>query len=1356
MSGEQGGDPTRLPSSEHEDSDFDFGDSFLEEFAEEFELLPRPSLGEWLGGEDGRRFHVLSSLGKGGMGVVLQARDERLHRTVALKFLPPSAGNVEASLLRQEARAIAQLDHENIIRIFDVAEWRAPGNVRVPYLVMECLDGESLAALLQRERPSLQRALAITSAIAQGLAHAHARHVIHRDLKPSNVFLTREGKVKLLDFGLAYLTATPSKSLLYLPTAGTPGYMAPEQWRGELQDERTDIWAAGLLLYEMLAGHIPYPPDSLEALRAEVLSPAPVPSIRERCPELPEAVERVLSKALAKDPARRFRSAAELREQVDELAGSLGPRAPPVAPQHRQVTLVACQLARLSGHLDEDGLSELASAFQEGATRLFSRYGCLLTLELGDQVLACFGYPVAHEDDSERAVRAGLELTRALPASLQQSLPHLPIRELAVQVGIHTGPALLDGRDSQRTGAPAISGEAPKIATWLAGQAPPRGVLLSDTTWALVRGSFETEPLGARDFEGLASTTHLGLHRLHRERKARLRFDRQRLASALSPLVGRDQELKQLLELWAQARRGRGACVLLQGEAGIGKSRLLQELCSQVGESPHLRLRCQCWPQFSHSAYAPVIEQLRRFLELELEEPPESKLRKLEERLGPLGLLPEHMELIALFLSLPIAEDSPLLLLTPDRRKEKTFEAITALLLRLAAERPILLVVEDLHWADHSTLELLGFVLERIRASRVLIALSARPEFHPVWPPRPLFHTLVLERLSPGQTATLAREVAQGQKLPEQTLAQVAERTDGIPLFVEELTRMVLAQADSGEPHAGQAPSIPITLHELLLARLDQLSPRQKGLAQLCAVVGRSFPLGLLAQVSGRDEASLGQELSALVEAGLLKQERAPEPQYQFRHALIQDAAYQSLPRSRRRQHHRRIAQLLEERFPQIVQERPELLAHHYTEGGEAEPAILYWTRAGEHAARRSAYVDAIGQLEQGLRLLQSLPDPARHAAEELRLRIDMGSPLVELRGYASPEVEQTYARALELFRQVGDELPRLKLSSWGPYSYYYARGMYRVACEIGARITALGHSQHNPEFLALGHRLMTAVRFIQGDLLEAREQLEQAFEACSVLSLEQRRSLAVKHWLDPSATAQAYASAVYALLGRPELARQHIQEAQRQAEELGHPFTSAFVMTHVALASQLLGDAQGVLEWSTRAIALSQEHRFRLWLGWSTILRAWATAELGQWQEGLRIIRGALEQWQRQGMQAGLPHHLAMVADICLKHGQLQEGLEAVKEALGWVERLEERVYEAELYRLQGELLREAGREPEAFRCFQRAMDSARQSGARALEIRAAVSLSHLLEAQGLAEEAHRLLGRFQAEGGLGAPLPG
>lgn len=1305
-----------------EADDADLEDSLLSQVAQVTVPLRVPVRGEHLGGQDGQRFEILDQLGGGAMGLVFRARDKELQRVVALKFLLPREGLSEApmsALLRQEARAVAQLDHENIVRIFDVGEWSgAPWEPRIPFLVMECLEGECLSALLQREHPSMPRTLEIMDAVAAGLGHAHEHHIVHRDLKPGNVFVTKKGQVKLLDFGLAWLTAAVFPAATNFPSAGTPSYMAPEQWRGEDQDARTDIWAAGVLMFELLAGGPPYMETSLTELRERVISSEPVPRLSERRSGVPEELEKLVAAMLAKNPQERLSGVAELRERLRRIEERLTPwRDEPrnLAPQRRQVTLVSCWLADLAGlaeHLDAEDFGELEGAFHQSFSEIIQQHEGSITTCMGDEALACFGYPQAREEDPEKAARAGLYLATHLGTAIQQKLPYLPRRKLTVKVGVHTDTVVLDNLPVELRGrTPALQGEAPKIALWLAREAEADTVCLSHTTWKLVRGGFRTEPRGPHFFQGLAGMAKLDLHRLLREQRATSRFERTHAQGPLTPLVGRESELRQLLTVWEHAREGHGAFVLVRGEAGIGKSRLIQELRERVPQDSATRLRCQCWVQFRTSAFAPIIELLQHLLRLDSEGSPQVNLRKLEGRMRAAGLPPEQVYLVASLLSLPVAEAPLHLRLSPELLKEKTLEALATLLQRMTEDRPVLAVVEDLHWADPSTLELLCFLLSRVEKSRLCVFLTARPDFEPTWPGKEKLQVLTLERLPPALTAELVRQSASGKELSEETIEQLAAKTDGVPLFVEEMTRMVVEKGAAGSTSA-EPSSIPLTLGGLLLARLDMLPRRQKALAQLCAVVGRGFSHALLSTLSGRNEAALTQDLGGLLDAGLLQAvDEGSESRYQFRHALIQDAAYQSLLRRTRREYHRRIAQVLAAQFPELADSQPEMLAHHHTEAGEVEQAIRLWAKAGLRASLRSANVEAISHLNQALRLLRGLPESSRRPEQELELQVALGLPLMQTRSVRSREVEQTYNRAFELFHQVGDGLTHVRASTWGSFAYSFMRAKFQLAQELAELLVSVGERQQSREMLSLGHRMMSTNFFTWGQMGTAVEHIELALEYAD-FGLEQHRELAVKQWVNPRVAALAYGAVVHSVVGNGERAQEWSDEALLLAEKIGHHHTLALALNYTALACQLRGEFECARERADRCIAISTEHRFRLWLGWSVFIKSWVLCQQGKPEAGLALLRTNLGRWRNAGVKAGMPLFLGMLAEYHLKLGQYSQGLAAVNHALGWADTLGERSYEPELYRIEGELLQAIGHGSAATTAFLHGIEVAQRQG--------------------------------------------
>ncbi|QRK06366.1 protein kinase [Archangium violaceum] len=1336
---------TRRDEDGHESGEgsSDFGDSFLREIVEFSPVPSPPEPGTRLGGRDGGRFEILGRLGKGGMGLVVRARDEVLRRVVALKFISPGREfNRETldRLLQEEARLVAQLDHENIVRIFDVSEWKG-----APFIIMECLSGQPLEDLVRRGPLELQRALRILSDITAGLAHAHSRGIIHRDLKPSNVFILPDGKVKLLDFGLARLASSLGVDLV---RSGTPAFMAPEQWRGQPQDMRTDTWAAGLLLYEMLTGELPQPSGNLKELRAWVLSDEPVASVRTRRPDLPEQVDRFLTRALAKEPARRFQSALEMHERLRVLEWSLVPsaEAPPsrFIPHRRQVTLVCCRFSGNLGSFDAEDLSELQAAFHQACARVIERYGGWVAVRMGDEVLGCFGYPLAREDDVLDAVRAALALTR-----LAEELPRAAQTELAVHVGVHTDLVVLDMSPSSGTKglSPSIQGEAPRLATWLAERAAPDTALLSDNTWQGARGNFVTTSLGPRTFYSSLGAVAVNVHQLVSERPETIRFERARVRG-LTPLVDRTLELRQLLALWVGARQGRGVMVLLRGEAGIGKSRLVQELCAHALREGAPCVSCQCWPQFSRSAFHPVLGWVVQLLGLDPDAPAEARWTRLEEALKAFDMsTPEESQLLGQLLDLPAREGLPPLLLSPEQQRERTLETLVSLLLRLPARLPraggsgaLLLVMEDLHWADPSTLRLLTLLAERIEMTKLCVVTSTRPELRHPWPHHPGFFQIMLERLGADETTEMVRRLTgHGPGLTDETLALLVRQTEGIPLFVEEMTRMVLTRArpDGAAPTVG---SLPVTLQELLTALLDPLPQEQKELAWMGAVIGRSFTLEQLAVLSGREGPTLKRDLEELVEEGLLLHSGdEPEPGYAFRHALIQEAAYESLLKPRRRRYHHQIARLLEHPRQGTTTAPPELIAHHYTQAGELEPAIRFWTRAGELALHRSAFEESGGHLEQALQLLGRLPETPRRAEEELRLLVLLGQALSAARNYSAPEVKRIYARVTRIFHDVRNT-PILVAASRGLFNQNMMRLNFPLALALAEQIVSLGERVHEPQLLVVGRLMAGMSQLVQGHVVEARKQFSEAVARGTEGGEREPPALGVLE-PDPLAMAQAYEALTLTIRCHQQQGQRLIDAALRRAERLAHPYTLILICHAASTLYQARFDARRVLEMTDRENALFERYPLLRVEWWTPVKRGWALVWLGQKEEGHALLMDGLDRLRKVNAETGWPYFLCMLADARLRLGMISEGLEAVAEGLAWGHRTGQHLEDAELYRLRGELLLRQGDVARARSEFLHSLQRAREMGARCLELRTVLNLCHLLEEQGRSREAQQLL---------------
>jgi predicted ATPase len=865
----------------------------------------------------------------------------------------------------------------------------------------------------------------------------------------------------------------------------------------------------------------------------------------------------------------------------------------------------------------------------------------------------------------------------------------------------------------------------------------------------LLGGFIACQALGPHLLKGLPQP--IEVYQVLSESTARSRLEAVG-STGLTPLVGREQEVALLRERWAQVKDGPGQVVLLSGEAGIGKSRLVQVLTEHVATEPQAWLTpCQCSPYHQHTALYPMIDLLERVtLRFAREESPPQKLRKLEGFLVQYGLpLAEAMPLFAALLSIPLGADYASLDVSPEQQKQKTLHALLTISLKIAAQQPVLFVMEDLHWVDPSTLELLNLLLDQGPTARILALLTCRPDFSPPWSGRAHLTQMTLNRLPRRQAAELTGRVAHNKALPQEVVEQVVAKTDGVPLFVEELTKMVLESGllqEREERYELTAPlpplAIPTTLHDSLMARLDRLAA-VKGLAQLGATLGREFAYALLQAVSPWNEGILQRGLHQLVEAEFLYQQGLPpQATYRFKHALIQEAAYQSLLRSTRQQHHQHIAQVLEARFPEVCATQPELLAHHYTEASLNAQAIPYWRRAGEHALQRSANLEAVSQLTRGLAVLSTLPETQERAEQELGLQITLGPALAVTKGQQAPETEHTYARACELARQVGDTLQRFPAL----YGFWYAQmgtGQLPRAWELGEEFLGLAQQRQDPLLLVEGHRMLGNTAWWQGELAQAHAHAQ---EALAIYDPEQHRTHAVHYGADSGVFCSVLRALTLWMLGYPDQALQGMEETLTLAQRLAHPFTLAQTLAFSALLHQLRREPQVALAHAETQKALCTEQGFATYLAWGMMPRGWALTAQGQVTEDIAQLREGFATWQALGGERvpAWPWFMALLAEAYGQAGQIDEGQRALDEALEEVQNKEEYLYEAEVYRLKGELLRQdlAAHQREAEACFQRALDVARRQQARSWELRAATSLARLWQQQGKCDKARQLLG--------------
>ncbi|SUS05938.1 SAM domain (Sterile alpha motif) [uncultured Defluviicoccus sp.] len=1000
--------------------------------------------------------------------------------------------------------------------------------------------------------------------------------------------------------------------------------------------------------------------------------------------------------------------------------------------ERRQLTVMFIDLVgstALASRLDPEDMREIVRAYQRCVADSVARYVGFVAQYMGDGVLVYFGYPKAREDAAEQGVRAGLALVDAV-ARLQESEP------LKVRIGIATGQVVVGDLIPSGEGQEhAVVGETPNLAARLQTLAEPDAVLIAQQTRQLVGDLFDYRDLGTVEMKGFPEPIHA--YQVIGESSIESRFEALHGATP-TPLVGRDEEVGLLQRYWQCAKSGEGRVVLLSGEPGIGKSRLTVALQERIANEPLARLRYFCSPHHQDSAFHPTIAQLGRAAGFERDDTSEKKLDKLMALLATTSL--ENGALLAELLSLPTEGRFPPVQLTPHRKKEKTFEALFRHLEGLARQGPVLMLFEDVHWIDPSSRELLDLVIERVPSLPVLLLVTFRPEFQPPWTGLAHVANLVLHRLGRREGAALVQRVVGNGDLPSDVVTEIIERTDGVPLFVEELTKAVLEGGNARTVLSNAAAlTVPATLHASLMARLDRLGSVAREVAQVGALLGREFSYELLAAVTRRKEAELNAALDQLVVAGLVfRQGAPPQATYLFKHALVQDAAYGTLLRGKRQELHRRVADLLEEKWSEIAEAQPELLAHHFVQAGLVEQAIDYYTRAGQRALARSAMAEATAQLKKGLELLTSLPDSASRQRRELELQIGLGRVLIGTRGFAAAEVGETYARARALCKQLSRP-PQIVPVLYGQWVHHLLKGPLRVARELAADMLQLGEDTSNAAVTGVGHRLTGATCFQLGEFLASRAHLEEALAEYDPADRPFYMSLFPQ---DARVALLFYLSYDLFCLGHLNQARLRSEEAVDEARKLGHAFSLAQAL-----------NLSCTLDWPTRSseelqarvdtlIAVSEEHGFPYFRARGTIWRGWALAESGQAAEGIAVLRAGVVEYQATGAVQYVPFFLTLLADAEGKAQQLEGGLGHLEEAERLVSETGDRWAEAELHRVRGELLRSNDDDTAAEHCFHDAIGIAQKQSAKLWELRAATSLARLWCDRGKRDAARNLLG--------------
>jgi predicted ATPase/class 3 adenylate cyclase len=1263
---------------------------------------------------------------------------------VAIKVSHTSSADPD-KLLR-EARSLAQLRHLGIVAVYDVA---ISGSFR--FIVSELLPGPSLAQWLVDHRPTLVEAVQIVAAVADAVGHAHSQSIVHRDIKPGNIVFADGHRPVLVDFGLALSDMDAAAELGVV--SGTAAYMSPEQTSGlaHRPDGRTDIYSLAATLYSILCGRPPFRGRSSDEVLRQIQEDEPQPP-RQIRPDIPPELERVCLKGMAKLPGDRYTTAADFAEAL-RVAVSLIPPAPsragpsppvgfvsppptqPAVPrgpraERRQITLLQCLCE--TGKGDEDPMEQVA-AFQALCAEVVVAHGGMALQAAGAAFLACFGYPVAREDAPRQAVRAALAISRG-----SADVP-------ALAVG--TGPAVVT---ESPPAPPVVVGDVVAVTAALLGQGSSAGVTIAEATFRLVDGYFDCEACGEVRPRGLAAVP---VHAVRAERAVRNRVDAAEPAR-LSPLVGRDREVALLKERWELTAEGVQNVMLLVADPGLGKSRLVRVMREHVLHRPASTaplsdssrsesggtkvIEWFCSPYHLASPFYPVIDYFDRAYQLSREPDIGRRLDLLVGRLRMDGVHDaEELALFAAMLSVPAGDRLPVLALSPERLREKTRDALLNWLVARAEGAPVLFVVEDLHWVDPSTEALLTHFVERGGESRVLAVFTFRPEYDPPWKGKAVQTQVALNRLTRGQVGELVRAQSGDRAIPQAVIDQIAERTDGVPLFVEEFTRLLAERGDS----SGVAADIPATLHDLLLARLDRMAS-DKTVVQLGAVIGRTFAHHVIQAASELDEPALNAELQKLVGAGLLfVKGTPPRSTYTFKHALIQDAAYQSMLKKRRLQFHQTVAERLEQRFPEKAEKQPELIAHHLTEAGQPARAVAYWLKAGKRAQEAFANAEAFRHLTRGLECLPAVPEGPDRKGTELELQLRLAEVLIQQKGYGADEVEAILERAKVLAEEVGDPA-HVFYTLRGRWGWHLLRSELVNCMQYAREFRGFVLARCDPEYhFEVGFALGTS-HYYRGEFKDA---LEHSSYGVRTYRPDASPPIALRTGHDSGIINQSYWALALWHLGYPEQALAQSHDAVKRAVELRHHFTLTHAHHHVAWLAYFCGLGRATREAAEAAIRIAEEQGFAFWIAESTMVRGAGMILDGELERGVEDVRRGVAFNHIAGAHLLDTLFAMYLGDGLLRLGQLPEALATVNEGLAQAEATYVRFVEPELHRLKGEILLASSptNRPAAEQSFLRSLAVAEQQSSRAARLRAAVSLHRLSRGgPGDAEARARLAG--------------
>lgn len=1344
-------------------------------------------------------------LGVGGMGEVYRAHDERLDRWVALKQISGASGNAYDRLrqrFRREARAAARLNHPAIVQIYDVIEGRG-----VDWIVMELVEGETLAQRVSDGPFELRLLLETARELASGLAAAHGEGIIHRDLKAENIMLTRDGRVKILDFGLAkQLWSTDSEISLSIEGTllGTARAMAPEQALGKKADHRSDLFAFGILLYEMSTGKSPFLGPTAVETAIRVCSHRQTPA-RQHNGATPPQLSELIDRLLEKEPARRLASIHLVRVELDDLLNQLGdrdtsvpqesgerqpaswrgsiiepsvdgelivpssestplPSLGEVAPQRRSrqsqseardrglkirrerrpVTVMCCDLVSSTADdlgLDPEVLFDVTHEFQEQARWIVERFGGHLEQGPDHRLLVYFGYPKAMEDAPLRAVAAAQALVAEVDGKLHQLTSLEGDERIAVRVGIHSGPAVVQAQDDR---VRVILGQTLDLASTLKNRAATNTILISETTARLVADHCELDALPAlrsRRFE-----RPLKAYRC-RHLRGRRRFD---LAGDGVPLLGRDSELALLRSRWRLSREGSGQVVAIVAESGYGKTRLVQALAEKIQDESALTLAVRGTFEHQQQGFGSVVTLLHQLFEIAPDDRDETQLDKIEGLLSKLNAPLEAMvPLLGELLSLSTQQRYP----STNPAMEppgKTLDALLALLLETSRWRPLFLVVEDLQWVDASTVELLAGLVERSSAVPLMTLLTYRPGFTPQWLATHPGTCLTLEALRWPEASDLVGELFPHGIAPAKR-QRLLERGSGVPRFLVELSRR--------PRNDKSADDVPLTLQDHLMAKLDALG-EAKELVQLAAVLGQSMPLRLLREAQILDPAAFDEQVERLLEKGILRRRGFPGAvELSFRHTLVRDMANASLLSKERQKLHRRVAEIIDRQALAGEEIDPLILARHRYSAGDLAQAVTHFEEAARLDVEEGNPQAAIESLQQGLDILLRLPENEERDRHELSLLITLGPLLSGARGFEDPTLEDLYTRAGELCLQQKNERQHFRVLR-SISAFFIARARPKRSLQLVEKLMQIAEQAKDPELLLEASYAIGLTHFTLGDLGAAQLHLERG------IGLDEGRHPqppAGESSEDPGVACRALAALVAWHLGRVDDAVALSDGAVETARLLSHQGTLAAALSFAAWLHQLRRDHAKVEQLAEETVAISQQGGFLLWstygqllLGWSRLGKEPVASETpadgsrgeASVEPEVSYLGLSLDVYRDAGVLFAQTYLLSLLAEASTERGNIDRALRHLLEALTAVEGSGERFWQAELLRLCGTMVlasataeteKERRREAEGY--FERALDVARRQGCRSLELRAAASLGRLWAERGMKSQAHQMV---------------